>query len=286
MKEGFKKLFNKRIKVFEDFLRDYISKINSPLLKEGIEYALFGDCKRFRPLLVFASYELFAPDTGINSIKKTFPFAAAVEMVHTYSLIHDDLPSMDNADTRRGKPSVHKKFGEGIAVLLGDGLLTEAFRIFSIDDLWNGVSRTKRLALSGILASAIGFEGMIEGQTMDILYGRLKSPVEKIAEKKTGMLISASCEGGGYIGGGKRGKDLMRRFGLLLGRAFQIIDDIKDHLSGEKRADEPSFVEVFGMERAKEMAFEFLKKGEEMISGFKNKGSLVSLIKFLRDEGI
>jgi len=281
-----KQLFGERIKSFDDFLRSYISRIDSPFLKEGIEYALFGDCKRFRPLLVFASYELFASDTSINSIKKTFPFAAAVEMVHTYSLIHDDLPSMDNADMRRGKPSVHKKFGEGIAVLLGDGLLTEAFRAFSIDDIWDGVSRAKRLVLSGILASAIGFEGMVEGQAMDILYGKIKSPVEKIAEKKTAMLISASCEGGGYISGGKRGKNLMRRFGLLLGRVFQIIDDIKDHLSGEKRKDEPSFVEVFGMQRAKEIALELLKKGEEMVSGCRNRDSIMNLIKFLRDEGI
>ena len=281
-----KELFDEKIKAFEDFLRDYISRINSPLLKEGIEYALFGDCKRFRPLLVFASYELFTSDSSIHSLKKTFPFATAVEMVHTYSLIHDDLPSMDNADTRRGKPSVHKKFGEGIAVLLGDGLLTEAFRIFSIDDVWNGISKVKRLTLSGILASAIGFEGMIEGQTMDILYGKIKSRVEKIAEKKTGMLISASCEGGGYIGGGKKGKNLMKKFGLLLGRAFQIIDDLKDHISGEKRKDEPSFVEIFGMERAKEMALELLKKGEKMVSGFKNKDSIMNLIKFLRDEGV
>lgn len=275
-----------KVEAFEGFLRDYLSRyagIELPLLMEGMEYAMFGECKRLRPILVFGSYEAVSSDTTLSSLKKTFPYAAAVEMVHTYSLIHDDLPSMDDSPVRRGKPSVHVRFGEGVATLIGDGLLTEAFRVFGVDEIWGDVEAVTRLKLLSILASAAGFAGMIEGQVRDILYPGLKSPVEKIAEKKTAALITAACEGGGYLGGGERGAGEMRKFGFMIGKAFQIIDDIRDYLSGERREGEPSSVEEMGMEEARRKAEELLSRAESMLRGFRANHTLAELIRFLRE---
>lgn len=200
----------------------------SPQLFESVHYSLFSGGKRFRPALCLATFA--------NAV----PWAAAVEMVHTYSLIHDDLPCMDNDDLRRGKPTNHKKYGEALALLAGDGLLTESFLLIS------EAYREKpavAIELVALLARAAGLSGMVGGQAMDMELGlALNSPVavETVHLNKTAELISICIEGAAVVEGASREtQQLLREIGLALGLCFQIKDDILD---GEQDKTAKSFL--------------------------------------------
>lgn len=198
-------------------------------LKGAIEYALFPGGKRLRALLVMTC----CAATG-GAVESSLPAAAAVEMVHSYSLVHDDMPEMDNAPSRRGKPSVHKAFGTGTALLVGDALLTLAFEVLS------ELPANEARRCMALLSRCAGPEGMVGGQfidTMEDASGPLERAIE-VARLKTGRLFAASS-GMGYIAGGSHsgGDDAMLdaalRFGESLGIAYQIIDDVRDWASGE-----------------------------------------------------
>lgn len=201
-----------------------------------MHYGLFPGGKRIRPILVLAAGELFG-----GTRKKLMPFACAVEMIHGYSLIHDDLPALDNDDLRRGEPTNHKVFGEGIALLAGDGLLTEAFHVMSGAEVMKSVPAELVLKLIHELSHAVGIAGLVGGQAFDLEAERRQvdiGVVEYIHMHKTGALIRASIRLGAQVAGAKA-LDLRRmsRFGESLGLAFQIADDILDIL-GETAAGE------------------------------------------------
>jgi geranylgeranyl diphosphate synthase type II len=210
------------------------------------DYSLFTGGKRFRPLL-----SLYTAQAAEVDAVKVMPWAAAVEMTHTYSLIHDDLPCLDNDDLRRGQPTNHKKFGEALALLAGDALLTEAFSLLSRsykEDAENA------LALVGLLAEAAGSRGMIGGQVMDIAEDAAfkNEQIELIHQLKTGALIRVAVEGVALVGrlGGLKRKGL-RRFGELLGLAFQLADDLLDY--DPRKPESTSYVSAKGLEKTKDL---------------------------------
>ncbi len=191
-------------------------------LREATEYSLKAGGKRIRPVMLLSAGAAVGGDE-----QALLPFACAVEYIHTYSLIHDDLPAMDDDDFRRGRPTCHKAFGEAAAILAGDALLTEAFRVMGESDLArrNPGRAVRAIAL---LARAAGAEGMVGGQDLDLAAGSGES-VEGIHRRKTAALIEASAGAGGILGGGTDGGiAALRRYGAAVGLLFQITDDILD----------------------------------------------------------
>jgi geranylgeranyl diphosphate synthase type II len=204
--------------------------------------------------------------------ERILPFACALEMIHCYSLIHDDLPAMDDDDLRRGKPTNHVIFGEAVAILAGDGLLTEAFRVMAEGALQNGHNRTVALRAVREIAAAAGAAGMVGGQVAD-LEGEHKKPtrtlVEYIHRRKTAALIRAAVRVGALVGGAKATQfDRLDHYGEAVGLAFQVADDILDVEGGTdktgKRAgrdaelQKVTYPAAVGMEKAKQRARELL----------------------------
>lgn len=195
-------------------------------LTEAIRYSLFGGGKRLRPVLVLAATEAVG-----GAWQRALPFACAIEMIHTYSLIHDDLPAMDDDPVRRGRPTNHIVFGDALAVLAGDALLTEAFRVMADALSSGGYGRAAARVVSEV-AIAAGLHGMVGGQAADIAAeGSVPDlpTVEFIHVRKTGALILAALRAGALVGGARAAPlRLITRYGELLGLAFQVADDILD----------------------------------------------------------
>jgi len=205
-----------------------------PQVHQAMRYSLFAGGKRLRPILALA-----AAETVGGRIADALPLACSLELIHTYSLIHDDLPSMDDDDLRRGKPTSHKVFGEALAILAGDALLTEAFHLLTRPDLMRDVSPRRRLRAINQVARAAGSYGMVGGQVMDIASQGQKIEahlLEYIHSHKTGALIAASVCTGAIIGGASLSQyKALNRYGEKLGLAFQVIDDLLDVQGEEKK---------------------------------------------------
>ncbi|CEG27793.1 polyprenyl synthetase family protein [Bacillus sp. B-jedd] len=213
--------------LLEEELRSSVQKLDAPVsLKEAMAYSLEAGGKRIRPLLLFAAMDAFGknPAQGVRA-------AAAIEMVHTYSLIHDDLPSMDDDDMRRGKPTNHKVFGEAMAILAGDALLTYSFELIgTIPSEYAGLE--EKLKLITGLAKAAGAGGMVGGQAAD-MEGEEKeltlTELESVHVNKTGRLLEFSVLAGSILSGGDQTRlEILSKFAYHLGLAFQIRDDILD----------------------------------------------------------
>ncbi|RME66054.1 MAG: polyprenyl synthetase family protein, partial [Nitrospirae bacterium] len=220
-----KAYLKERRQLVEDYLKEYFSRKGSPeKLYEAMTYSLFAGGKRLRPVLAIASYEACG-----GRAEDILPQASAIELIHTYSLIHDDLPAMDDDDFRRGKPTNHKVFGEAMAILAGDALLTEAFVMFSKSDVFKPAPLLKALRE---LAIGAGPKGMVAGQAMDILSEGL-SPDEDtlrfIHTHKTGALIACSVKIGPILAEASSDVyEALSTYGQCIGHAFQIVDDILD----------------------------------------------------------
>jgi len=208
------------------------------ILKESMRYSLLAGGKRLRPVLVLATVEAFGKDSEL-----AMPFACAIEMIHTYSLIHDDLPCMDNDDFRRGKPTNHKVYGEAQAILAGDALLTEAFGLMAIGAKQAGLSLDTSLALIKEGARAAGASGMVGGQVLDLASEDKMISLEEmetIHRHKTGDLIAYSVRAGARIAEANSEElDRLTRFAYGLGLAFQIQDDILDVIGDEAVIGKP-----------------------------------------------
>lgn len=200
------------------------------IIYDSMEYSLFTGGKRLRPIMTLKSFELFDTD-----LSKALPFAISIEMIHTYSLIHDDLPAMDNDDIRRGKPTNHKVFGEAMAILSGDGLLNSAFETmldYTYSNSNNEEDFKKNVRAMKEIGKYCGCRGMIGGQVMDLLSSFSNMDEEKLFymyRSKTAALIQASLVSGAIVGGANREEvNALRDFGLNLGLAYQIKDDLLD----------------------------------------------------------
>lgn len=256
---------------------------------EAMEYALMGGGKRIRPFLVMESARLF----GVGE-SAALRVAAAVECAHTYSLIHDDLPCMDDDDMRRGQPSVHKKYDEATAVLAGDALLTLAFEILS-DELTHSDARV-RCELISAMAKALGANGMVGGQMFDLLAENQalnQVRITRLQRMKTGALIVFSGEAGAILGKGEdRRRQAIRGYAHDMGLAFQIIDDLLDEegdsedigktAGKDSEAGKATLVSLFGIDRARTQAKMLIDQTLKHLDVFGEKAdNLRSLAKFI-----
>jgi len=257
------------------------------VIHEAMRYSAMSGGKRLRPVLLLASTCAVGGDE-----EKALPFACAVELIHAYSLIHDDLPAMDDSDYRRGKLSSHKVFGEAFAVLAGDALLTYAFNLMSrkTDNLKPEI----QLSLISEISHAIGSFGLLGGQVVDI-QSENKSVdlpvVEYIHTHKTGFLIRTAVKSGAIIGGGSPEElSALVRFADKIGLAFQIIDDILDEsgdskltgkpVGGDKEANKSTYPAIYGIKASKERAECLIKSAVELLDSFGEKGRFLQEIAF------
>ena len=274
-------------KILEEALQSWSANFREEpqkLLYEAMDYSLLGGGKRIRGILTLEFCRLCCGD-----YQKAIPFAMAVEMIHAYSLIHDDLPCMDNDDYRRGKPTNHKVYGEGMAVLAGDALLTDAFACAAGAEL---PGKDVAFAIS-VLAQNAGSPGMVGGQVLDIFSEQrllTEQEVLDIQSRKTGALINAACALGVIAGGGDE-KQLQAAcgFAALLGLAFQIRDDMLDVIGTQEEmgkgvgADEGknTFVRLYGLEACEDLVQKYTKKAVECLSVFPETDYLIALAESL-----
>ncbi|AGH96519.1 polyprenyl synthetase family protein [Pseudobdellovibrio exovorus] len=265
---------------FEGWLSHYLeTQKQSPLvaskLLESQSYSLLSGGKRFRPFLSFLCFRLFS-----ESVQKIRSLCLALEMVHTYSLIHDDLPCMDNDDFRRGKPTNHKVFSEDIALLAGDGLLTDVFYLLSSDEL---LSPPTRVAMIRSLSERIGSAGMVSGQVLDMQATEkvTYADLQKIHRLKTAHLIQASAVGGALAADAKQ-EDVVAiyEFAFHLGMAFQIKDDLLD--ATDKEQDFKSYLSVLGKEKTVTALLDHSQQAQQWIQKVSvgDKTALQALIEF------
>lgn len=271
-------------RVVEESLTSFISGAeNSPqkIIFDSMKYSLEAGGKRIRPVLLLETIKMMGGNCSAG-----IPFACAVEYIHTYSLIHDDLPAMDDDDLRRGKPTNHRVFGEAVAILAGDGLLNSAFEIMSGEILKNNcVGSVKAM---NVIASCAGVNGMIAGQIVDIeSEGRSISYEELryLHSKKTGALIKASVMAGAYIAGANEEElKAVERYSENIGLAFQITDDILDvtgntselgkNTGSDIQNDKSTYVSLFGIEKARLLAQDCLKDAVESLGNFDSQRRL------------
>lgn len=242
-------------------------------LQEAMEYSLMAGGKRIRPVLTLETCRLCG-----GNLQTALPFACGVEMIHTYSLIHDDLPAMDNDDLRRGRPTNHKVYGEATAILAGDGLLTAAFGQLAGAEL-----PAEWIAQAvACLAQAAGPVGMVGGQALDMAgEGRAltRGELELLQSLKTGALICAAAELGCIAAGGtQEQREQVRRYAQALGRAFQVRDDMLDEISSEQelgktigsdRANEKStFVSALGLKGCEVLVDQLTQQAVDALAGF------------------
>jgi geranylgeranyl diphosphate synthase, type II len=253
---SFQQGFANEISRFDEYLAEYFSTVpredvaGIQKLWESIDYSTLKGGKRFRPVLAMIATEELGHD-----IADVMPFALAVELIHSYSLIHDDLPMLDNDDIRRGRPSNHKKFGEAVALLAGDALIAEAFSVLAesyVED------PELAIALVGLLSRAAGARGMVGGQAIDIhpmAGSREEWEIRYLHNLKTGALIRAAVDGAALIADvSQEVRSNLEQFAKGLGLAFQIADDVED---AKNEADDPaSFVSLLGTERTTELLAE------------------------------
>lgn len=276
---------------FESYLAQSVDLTSDTQLEEAMNYALLAPGKRLRPFLLFA---VVATLDSTVDMKQVYPVAAALEMIHTYSLIHDDLPAMDDDDLRRGRPAVHKKFSEATAILAGDALLTEAFQQIAVAN----IPPQQAIDLTCLLASTAGYQGMVGGQQADMNAEEQRVSLEELQSihlRKTGELLKFACTAGGILtDGSDQTKAYLSELGLRLGLAYQIRDDILDITSSQDELGKPAgsdvvankstYPSLLGLEQARKLFEQELQNCRDILLKIKtihpglNDGLLDSFI--------
>lgn len=271
----------------ENYLKDWYGKFRAEpqsKLFEAMEYSLLAGGKRIRPILAFEFCRMCGTDW-----KKATPFGAAIEMIHTYSLIHDDLPCMDNDDYRRGRLTNHKVYGETLAILAGDALLTDAFAVAATAGLAQGVA---------VLAECAGSLGMVGGQVLDILSEERvlnEQEVLDIQTRKTGALIKAACVTGAIAGGANDEQiAAATTFADALGLAFQIRDDMLDVIGNAAElgkatgvdGEKNTFVRLYGLEKCEELVQKYTAVAIDALKVFKDTDYMIALAKYLTERRV
>ena len=292
--EVFEKKLTDRAAFFEDVLKKFLPKEEgyAKTVLEAMNYSLLAGGKRIRPVMMLESFRLFAGSDA--DTKNLEPFMCAMEMIHTYSLVHDDLPAMDNDEYRRGRKTTHAVYGAGMATLAGDGLLNYAYETAvqgainggALSD-YDGESKNRYLAALEVLTTKAGVYGLVGGQCADVCAENSAEPDEEkakdilhyIDENKTGALIESSLMVGAIIGGASKEQVLkMEKVGSNVGIAFQIQDDILDIEGTAEELGKPigsdikngksTYVSLYGMEKAKEKVKELSDEAIEILGSF------------------
>ena len=249
---------------------------------EALRYSLFAGGKRIRPILAMAAMEALGRDPI-----PWLPMICSLECIHTYSLIHDDLPAMDNDDLRRGKPTNHKVYGEAEAILAGDGLLTFAFELLAAPNLGNNLPAAKRLVIISLISRAIGSRGMVGGQSLDMAAeGKSISfdSLKFLHSCKTGALITASLETGAIIGQAtEEERQALSRYGAQIGLAFQIVDDLLDiegtteqlgkPAGSDQELEKATYPAFLGLKETRVQAKQAVNDALDAISNFDHKAA-------------
>ncbi len=289
--------FEERSRQYRAFIEAYLADFYSQFqeepqqrLLEAMRYSLLAGGKRLRPIFAVEFCRMCGGDWH-----KAAPFAAAVEMIHTYSLIHDDLPCMDNDDFRRGRPTNHKVYGEALAVLAGDALLTDAFALAAEAE----VSDRTQLALAiGVLANCAGSLGMVGGQVLDIMSEQRECSEQEILDiqtRKTGALINAACVLGVIAGGGSQAQIAAAGgFAGTLGLAFQIRDDMLDVIGNAQElgksvgtdTNKNTFVRLYGLEKCEELVKKYTDTAVSALSAFEDTAYLEAVAKSLTNRKV
>lgn len=256
-------------------------------LQEAMRYSLMAGGKRVRPVMALAFCDLMGGEW-----RRAIPFGCALELVHTYSLIHDDLPCMDDDDLRRGKPTCHKVYGEAMAVLAGDALQAEAFRLIATAP---GVTDRQRAEAAAVLSRAAGAEGMVAGQTLDMLgLGRNRSELELLHSLKTGAMIQGAAELGCVAAeADSRQREQAVDYARHIGLAFQVRDDILDVIADQKelgktvgsdqRDGKTTFVDLLGLEDCEALVAQETAKAKAAIADLPGCEFLLNLAERLAD---
>ncbi len=286
-----KQILEQKAKQIDEYLEQYLplEKEYPSIIFEAMRYSVFAGGKRLRPVLLFSACEALDGD-----IKKAIPFACAIEMIHSYSLIHDDLPAMDNDDYRRGMLTSHKKFGEAIAILAGDGLLHHAFEIMS-DACVKYCSNETVKAMQAI-AHGAGVFGMLSGQVTDVI-SEGKQIDEKtmyfIHKNKTAAMLQGALKAGTLLAGGTEQQvKMMEQAGEKIGVAFQIADDILDVTStfqelgkpvhSDEKNEKNTFVTMYGIEASQKMVETLSEEAITIFQKFGEKADfLIELTQYL-----
>ncbi len=258
-------------KKIEKALEGFLPQENQrpSVLHEAIRYSVFSGGKRIRPVLVLAACEAVGGDEA-----KAMPAACAIELIHNYSLIHDDLPCMDNDDLRRGQKTCHKKYDEHTALLAGDALLTMAFQILNTNGHFKNSKDLERQFVSASwIAEAAGSRGMVGGQMVDLEYQKKEMDlptIEYINTHKTGALIAVCLRVGAYLGGGTQSEvEALYRYGKYVGLLFQIVDDIMDR---------EGYAKTIGVSAAQKQAENTLFKAKKELKRFGKKAHVLDQI--------
>jgi geranylgeranyl diphosphate synthase type II len=256
-------------------------------IHEAVRYSVFAGGKRLRPILVLAAAEA----TG-GQVEHALSAAAAIELIHTYSLIHDDLPAMDDDDFRRGRPTCHKVYGEALAILAGDALLTQAFILLSGEPSSLRADAVARLRVINEIAQAAGSRGMVGGQVVDILQEDREVDLATLLylhTHKTGSLIRACLRVGGIISSaGSEQMEALTRYGDRIGLAFQIVDDILDlegslealgkRAGSDLRKKKATFPGLLGLEESRQRARSLVREAKHALSVFGDRGAALGAI--------
>ena len=256
-------------------------------LQEAMRYSLMAGGKRVRPVMALAFCDLMGGEW-----RRAIPFGCALELVHTYSLIHDDLPCMDDDDLRRGKPTCHKVYGEAMAVLAGDALQAEAFRLIASAP---GVSDRQRAEAALVLSRACGADGMVAGQTLDILGpSRSRGELERLHSLKTGAMIQGAAELGCVAAGADRSlRERAAEYARHIGLAFQVRDDILDVVAdqqilgktvgSDRRDGKITFVDLLGLEDCEKLVAQETARAKAAIADLPGSEFLLNLAERLAD---
>jgi geranylgeranyl diphosphate synthase type II len=265
-------------------LEAYLPAVRGPAFRvvQAMHYSLFVGGKRLRPILCLAATETVGGDAS-----EALPVACALEMIHTYSLIHDDLPAMDDDDLRRGQPTCHKKFDEATAILAGDGLLTEAFHTLAAAAPRFEGREAVLLEVTELLAKAAGYQGMVGGQMLDLMAeGRrvtLKE-LETIHRLKTGALLTVATRAGALVGGGNRVQvTALTSFGERFGLAFQVTDDLLDvegttaelgkPVGSDEKRGKATYPALLGLEASRQWAQRLVEEAVAILSPFQDQAA-------------
>ncbi|MDI6860926.1 MAG: polyprenyl synthetase family protein [Caldisericia bacterium] len=276
MKEIFLSFLKEKSEIIEKEIDNILNEYKTSPIYPALTYSIKSGGKRLRPTLLLASYSSFKEDED-----KALNFAIAIEFIHTYSLIHDDLPPIDNAETRRGKPSLHKVFGEDIAILAGDAFLTLAFEIMSRERNFK-----EELVLKSIyeISNASGINGMVGGQVMDVMTSPDEANEELlyyIHSKKTGSLIKASLKVGALLSGTQEDNiKIIEEFGEKVGLSYQILDDIEDAKKESEDENRVTFPKYFGLEKSKEIAKTYLDESLKILESINLRNDILKSFVF------